>query len=60
METRAVIIIWYMFRVKYTIAEVARLLRRSIPSLIRDVEMGRLTMGGSRVVMRRRGASRTC
>lgn len=37
-----------MFRTKYTLAELARMLRRSEQSLRRDVRMGRLPTGSSR------------
>ena len=37
-----------MFRTKYTLSELARMLRRSEQSLLRDIKMGRLPAGSSR------------
>ncbi len=37
-----------MFRTKYTLAELARMLKRSEQSLLRDIRMGRLPTGSSR------------
>lgn len=47
-----------MFRSKYSLAEVARMLRRSETSLVRDIEAGVFTLGREPIGRRRGGSNK--